>query len=254
LGQARVISGYVNSTKVATVGHAWTTNPDATSVYYILNNDAPKIDANLKVAGVVLTDTITTHTGNTPQTGDNFARIGAPAGASVSADIAATKADTAAIKLKTDNLPGSPAAVGSAMTLTSGERTSIANEVENQIIDETDSEKVLTAITDKIASVNPSLAGLTTAAIATAVRDKAIAGSAAGSLGEALAGVKLKTDNLPANPAATSDIPTANITAIKAKTDSLAFTKAGEIDANIQSVNDVAVAGTGAIGNEWGPA
>ena len=103
-------------------------------------------------------------------TGDAFARLGAPAGASVSADVAAVKADTAAIKLKTDTLPASPAAVGSAMTLTSGERTAIANEVEAQIIDETDSEKVLTAITDKIASVNPDLSGLTLSAIASAVR------------------------------------------------------------------------------------
>jgi hypothetical protein len=54
--------------------------------------------------------------------------------------------------------------------LTSGERTAIANEVEAQIIDETDSEKVLTAITDKIAAVNPSLAGLTLSAIAAQVR------------------------------------------------------------------------------------
>lgn len=46
----------------------------------------------------------------------------------------------------------------------------IANEVEAQIIDDTDSEKVLTAITDKIASVNPSLGGLTVAAIASQVR------------------------------------------------------------------------------------
>lgn len=38
------------------------------------------------------------------QTGDAFARLGAPAGASVSADIAAVKADTAAIKTKTDSL------------------------------------------------------------------------------------------------------------------------------------------------------
>lgn len=36
-----------------------------------------------------------------PQTGDNFARIGAPAGASVSADIAAMKVDTAAILVDT---------------------------------------------------------------------------------------------------------------------------------------------------------
>lgn len=41
----------------------------------------------------------------TAQTGDAYARLGAPAGASVSADIAAAKSDTAAIKLKTDALP-----------------------------------------------------------------------------------------------------------------------------------------------------
>lgn len=46
---------------------------------------------------------------STAQTGDNFARLGAPAGASISADIAATKGDTAAIKAKTDNLPSDPA-------------------------------------------------------------------------------------------------------------------------------------------------
>lgn len=52
----------------------------------------------------------------TAQTGDSFARLGAPAGASVSADIAAAKADTAAIKAKTDNLPAAPAAVGDIPT------------------------------------------------------------------------------------------------------------------------------------------
>jgi hypothetical protein len=44
-----------------------------------------------------------------PQTGDNFARLGAPAGASVSADVAAVKADTAAVKTKTDFLPSATA-------------------------------------------------------------------------------------------------------------------------------------------------
>lgn len=61
-------------------------------------------------------------------------------------------------------------AAGDAMTLTSGERTAIANEVEAQIINEADAEHVLTAITDKIASVNPDLGGLTLGAIASAVR------------------------------------------------------------------------------------
>jgi hypothetical protein len=38
--------------------------------------------------------TVTTLTGHTAQTGDNYARLGAPAGASVSADIAAIEAQT----------------------------------------------------------------------------------------------------------------------------------------------------------------
>lgn len=39
-----------------------------------------------------------------PQTGDNFARLGAPAGASVSADVAAVKAQTAAIETDTQDI------------------------------------------------------------------------------------------------------------------------------------------------------
>lgn len=42
------------------------------------------------------------------------------------------------------------------------------------------------------------------------------------------------------------------IAAIKAKTDSLTFTVAGQVDANIQSVNDVTVVGNGS-GTPWGP-
>lgn len=44
-----------------------------------------------------------------------------------------------------------------------------------------------------------------------------------------------------------------SITAIKAKTDSLTFTVANQVDANIQSVNDVTVTGNGQAGSEWGP-
>ncbi len=41
--------------------------------------------------------------------GDVHARVGAPAGASIAADVAAVKTDTAAVKTKTDNLPSDPA-------------------------------------------------------------------------------------------------------------------------------------------------
>ena len=43
------------------------------------------------------------------------------------------------------------------------------------------------------------------------------------------------------------------VDAIKAKTDSLTFTVASQVDANIQYVNDVAVTGNGQSGTEWGP-
>lgn len=66
-----------------------------------------------KVQGVVLTDTVTTYTGNTPQTGDAFARLGAPAGASVSADIAGVKTQTAAIEVNTADIQSRiPSALG----------------------------------------------------------------------------------------------------------------------------------------------
>ena len=59
-------------------------------------------------------DTLTTYTGDTPQTGDCFARLGAPAGASISADIA-TKATPA--QVLTTALAESYAALHAAPTL-----------------------------------------------------------------------------------------------------------------------------------------
>jgi hypothetical protein len=85
-------------------------------------------------------------------------------------DVSDLEATAASIRSKTDTLPASPAAVGSAMTLQPAERTAIANAVETEIIDETDSERVLQAIVDKIAAANPSLDDLTLGAIASAVR------------------------------------------------------------------------------------
>jgi hypothetical protein len=50
-------------------------------------------------------------------------------------------------------------------------------------------------------------------------------------------------------------IPTpADVAAIKAKTDALTFTVAGQVDTNIQYVNDVEVAGTGTELDPWNPA
>lgn len=65
--------------------------------------------------------TVTTLTGHTAQTGDSFARLGAPAGASVSADIAAVQADTDNIQTR---LPA--ALIGGRMDSSVGAMTSAA--------------------------------------------------------------------------------------------------------------------------------
>jgi hypothetical protein len=62
-----------------------------------------------KVSEVALVDTLTTYTGNTVQTGDSYARLGAPAGASIAADLAEIEAET-------DNI-GTPQQAGSPVTL-----------------------------------------------------------------------------------------------------------------------------------------
>lgn len=130
-------------------------------------------------------------------TGDVYARVGAPAGASVSADIAAAKADTAAIKLKTDNLPASPA---NEATL-----TTIAGYIDTEVA-------AIKAKTDNLPASPANEATLTTIA---------------GYIDTEVAAIKAKTDNLPASPANEATLTTiaayidTEVAAIKAKTDNL---------------------------------
>lgn len=167
--QARMVTGYVGSTKVATVSHAWQTNPDATSVYSMLpagrvqgvegsvtGSVASVTGAVGSVTGLTASNldvavstrasptnitagTITTVTNltNAPTAGDLTATMKTSVQTAADAAVTANTlvnaiagyidTEVAAIKAKTDNLPASPAAVGSAMTLTSGERTSVAD-------------------------------------------------------------------------------------------------------------------------------
>jgi hypothetical protein len=116
-----------------------------------------------------------------PQTGDNFTRLGAPAGASVSADIAAVKSETATILADTNEL-----------------QTDWANggRLDN-ILDARASQ----ASVDDL----PTNAELATA-LGTA--DDAVLAAVA-TVDTVVDAIKAKTDNLPASPAATGDIPTA---------------------------------------------
>jgi hypothetical protein len=100
--------------------------------------------------------------------------------------------------------------------------------------------------TDSLQAIKDAVA--TDAQIADAVWDEA----AAGHVTAGTFGVQCGTD-IDAILVDTGTTLDSNITAIKAKTDSLTYTVAGQVDANIQYVNDVAVTGNGAPGTEWGP-
>ena len=140
-------------------------------------------------------------------TGDIFTRLGAPAGASTAADVAAMKADTAAIKSKTDNLPASPAAVGAAMTLTAGERTTLAGVVWAALASGLTTagsigKRLVDFVTGDIFGRLGAPAGASVSADVAAAKSDTTA-------------IKTKTDNLPASPAASgeytaaiADIPT----------------------------------------------
>lgn len=123
-----VISDYTGSTKTVTLAAATTFTVAATDNISIIGpaplqpttagntldvtatgaagidwgNIENKTTANdLSGTDIQLCDTITTYTGNTVQTGDSFARLGAPAGVSVSADIATVDSNVDAILVDT---------------------------------------------------------------------------------------------------------------------------------------------------------
>ncbi len=121
-GAVGSVTGAVGS---VAAGVTVTTNNDKTG--YTASTVSDKTGYSLSSAGVqaiwdALTSSLTTVNSIgkmlvTNLTGDIFARLGAPAGASHAADVAAVKTETAAIKLKTDNLPATPASQGDVTTV-----------------------------------------------------------------------------------------------------------------------------------------
>ena len=185
----------------------------------------------------------------TTQTGDSFARLGAPVGASISADIAAVKAQTAAIETDTQDLQTQIGAAGAGL---SGVPWNAAwdAEVQSECTDALNAYDPPTK-----AELDSGLAGLndpTAAAIADAVWDETLADHlGAGSTGNALnaagaagdpwstalpgaygAGTagKIIGDNINA-PIATVDTV---VDAIKAKTDNLPADPADDSDIDAQ--------------------
>lgn len=190
--------------------------------------------------------TINGYTGNTVQTGDSFARIGASGVGLTSVALADATSDAVIAD-----------AVWNAATLTYGAAGSYGLLIETDL-DATVSSRLATA--GYTAPTN-----LTAAQIATGVWQDTTAGdfTTALSVGKSIMnGVSLGTGltiasvsgavgSVTGSVGSVTGITASDVGAIKAKTDSLAFTVAGQVDANVESINATTVLGTGAAGDLW---
>jgi hypothetical protein len=148
-----------------------------------------------------------------------IALIGTPAGASVSADILAVKTETASILADTDDI----GVAGAGLTAIPWNAAWDA--------------EVQSEATDALNAYDPpTRAELTTDtnSVLTAVGDVPTNAELATALGTA------------------DDAVLAQIALVKAKTDSLTFTVANVLDANVQRINDVTITGDGQPGTEFG--
>lgn len=194
IGQARRIVSYVGSTKVATVQPNWGTNPSATSTFMILPDSHSMLTPNaIQAIWDALTSALTTAGSIGKLIVDNL-------NATITSRMATftyTAPDNAtitAINAKTTNLPAAPAAVSDIPTA-----ATIATTVWD---------KLLTAITTA-GSIGKLIKDNLDAAITT--RMATFTYTAPDNADIVL--IKAKTDNLPAAPAAVSDIPTAAVIA-----------------------------------------
>ncbi len=186
----------------------------------------------------------------------------------------ASASDQAAIKAKTDNLPSDPADasdIAAAFGTVNSNLSTIAGYIDTEVA-------AIKTVTDKLDDTLEDQGGGTYGFTEAALQE-APTGSGSGATAEEvweyadrtltanpgldaagvrsavgldsadldtqLGAIKAKTDNLPASPAATSDIPAGDIAAIRAKTDQLTFSQAGQVDANVQRINDVEIVGDG---------
>lgn len=211
------------------------------------------INVSGHISRVTLVDTITTYTGNTVQTGDAYARLGSPTGASVSADISSALTSLSSVQsaliLRTNTSQNGGA---TSITLDSG-ASSVDNAYVGAVIVQQGQARVCTAYTGstKIATVDrawannpstttyfvisPQAAALAALAAVNSVAGSvgSVAGNVSGSVGSVTAGVTVTTNNDKTGYSLSVAPPTAaairteidsnstQLAAIKAKTDNL---------------------------------
>jgi hypothetical protein len=168
------------------------------------------------------------------QTGDSFARLGAPVGASISADVAAVQSDTNDIQTR---IPAALTAGGNikADALAWAGAATATNDVALATAP-TNFAALSVDVSGQVSLGSGTLIGIWNVDTSLITPDSNIGSYV---LGLATA-ANLATVDTVAD-------------AIKAKTDQLTFGVANVLNANITHVNEVEVTGDGETGTEWGP-
>lgn len=207
--------------------------------------------ATNKVEGVKLADTLTTYTGNTPQTGDGFARLGAPAGASVSADIAAIEAQTDDIGVAGAGLTAVPwnaawdAEVESEVDDALGGGTGTALTAipwnaawDAEVQSEVDDALVVQRL-DELLNADSDVDGAAPPTVGSVFHELMSKTAGSFTYDQTTDSNEAIRDNM-GTPQTGDVFPLASteIADIKAKTDQLTFTTANQLDSNVKGVSD----------------
>jgi hypothetical protein len=230
-GQSRAIGDYVGSSRQATVITNWAVAPDATSVYEIYPDDITEITAAptaAAIADAVWDENTAGHTtGGTfgEQCKNDIDAILTDTGTTLDAALAVVDANVDAILVDTGTTL--PATLGTPAADVSADIAAIKAETASIL---TDTGTTLDGKADQIvAAVITNAAGTDIAADIIAVKADTAA---------------ILTDTGTTLDAALAVVD-GNVDAIKAKTDSLTFTVAGNVDANTLRINDVEITGDG---------
>lgn len=247
-GQTRTISAYIGATKVATVGRAWAITPDSSSTYAVEAIQSPLLDSNLYVIASSVQGNVSGSVGSvTGNVGGSVASVVGLTASNLDATVSsrstyaggAVASVTAGVTVTTNNdktgyglSAAAVQAVWDALTTALTTAGSIGKRLADYITGDAYARigaggAGLTALGDtRLANLDAaisSVAGLNAAGVRSAIGlasanlDTQIASLAtaanlavvAGYVDTEVAAIKAKTDNLPASPAATGDIPTA---------------------------------------------
>jgi hypothetical protein len=154
----------------------------------------------------------------------------------------------------TGNLSGSVGTVTTVNGLAAGVITAASIAADAITDAKVAADVTIASVTGAVGSVTGNVGGNVSGSVGSVVGAVgSVTGNVGGNVTGSVGSVVGAVGSVAGAVGSVTGLTASDVGAIKAKTDSLAFTVAGQVDSNVQYVNDVLVNGTGALGDEWGP-